>query len=104
MATNYITVKGYIKNGELHVNLPKNVADGEIQIELPVETDKHTFTDDQPLTDEEIDALMKPDPKQGSEIVKNPAIGSWAHKGITDSVKWVAEQRRKRREKRGWSI
>ncbi len=102
MATNTVTVKGYIKNGKINVDLPENVVDGEIIIEIPVETASPVPQNDQPLTDEEIDALMKPNPKPGSEIVKNPAIGSWAHKGITDSVEWVAEQRRKRREKIGW--
>lgn len=102
MATNTIMIKGYIKNGKITVDLPENVVDGEVIIEIPVETDPSMLENDQPLTDDEIDALMKPNPKPGSEIVKNPAIGSWANKGITDSVEWVAEQRRKRRENTGW--
>ncbi len=102
MAINYIAVKGYIKDGELHVELPNNVIDGEIEVKIPVVDDLDDSTYAPPLTDEEIDALMKPNPKTGAEIAKNPAIGSWANKGITNSVEWVAEQRHKRRDKTGW--
>jgi hypothetical protein len=102
MATNTITVKGYIKDGKITVDLPENVVDGEVIIEIPVETDKPLPQNDQPLTDEEIDALMKPNPKTGAEIIALGHTGGWEHKGITDSVEWVLEQRRKHREKRGW--
>jgi hypothetical protein len=98
MVTDYITVKGYIKGGELKVDLPENVLDGEVEVKVIV-ANKEATIDDQPLTDEEIDALMRPNPKTGAEIVKNPAIGSWAHKDITDSVEFIKELRRKRREK-----
>jgi len=107
MATYYVTVKGYIKDGELKIDLPENVADGEIEVKVPLVTEQPATSepadeDERPLTDEEIEELMRPEPKTGAEIAKNPAIGSWAHKGITDSVEWVLEQRRKRRERRGW--
>ena len=34
MATNYITVKGVIENGELKVDLPENVQDGEVEVTI----------------------------------------------------------------------
>jgi hypothetical protein len=105
MAVNYVVVKGYIKDGKLNVDLPDNVADGEVEVTLPIAeeaSDAHSVAGDvKPLTDEEIAALMKPNPKTGAEIANNPAIGAWANYGITDSVEWIEEQRRKRREKRG---
>jgi hypothetical protein len=89
------------KDGELKVDLPENVVDGEVEVKVIIASEETPAPaiDDQPLTDEEIDALMQPNPKTGAEIVKNPAVGSWAHKGITDSVEFIKELRRKRRKK-----
>ena len=101
MATNYITIKGYIRDGKIEVDLPENVVDGEVSLEVPITANAPDSTDHQPLTDEEIDALMHPNPKTGAEIAKS-SIGSWEHKGITDSVEWIAEQRRQRRKNIGW--
>jgi len=105
MATNYITVKGYIRNGELIVDLPENVSDGEVEVTIPVSDGDHlslSQEEEQPLSDEEIDKLMQPEPKTGAEIIAAGHTGGWEHKGITDSVEWIKERRRKRREKRGW--
>ena len=41
-------------------------------------------------------------PKTGKEIVEQGLIGGWEHKGITDSVEWVEEQRRKIKERNRW--
>lgn len=104
MAVNYVVVKGYIKDGKLEIDLPDNVTDGEVEVTLPVRQEKvsSAMQDETPLTDEEIEAFMRPNPKTGAEIAKNPSIGAWADYGITDSVEWINEQRRKQREKRGW--
>lgn len=104
MATNYITVKGYIRNGKIEIDLPENVTDGVVKVQIPVEGENPSapIVDDSPLTDEEIENMINPNPKSGAEIVALGHTGGWEHKGITDSVEWVAEQRRKRREKRGW--
>jgi hypothetical protein len=104
MATNYITVKGYIRNGKIEVDLPENVTDGEVELFVPVESHAQLTADmdNSPLTDEEIENMINPNPKSGAEIVALGHTGGWENKGITDSVEWVAEQRRKRREKRGW--
>ncbi len=100
MATHYITIKGYIENGELKVDLPENVADGEVEVKIAVEDISANV--DEPLTDEQIDALMRPSPKTGAEIIAAGHTGGWEHKGITDSVEWLQNRRRQRREKRGW--
>lgn len=103
MTTNYVIVKGYIKDGQVQIDLPENVTDGEIEVRVPVETESEALSQETlSLTDDELDALMKPNPKTGAEIIALGHTGGWKDKGITDSVEWVLEQRRKRREKRGW--
>ncbi len=105
MAANYVTIKGYIKDGELMLDLPENVQDGEVEVRVIVEAelDASPVPDDRPLTNAEIDEFLRRKPgKTGAEIVAAGLLGGWEHKGITDSVEWVKEQRRKRREKRGW--
>jgi hypothetical protein len=97
MAMNYVTIKGYIRNGKLDVELPENVEDGEVEIKIPVPE-----LDEEPLTDAEIEDMLRPEPKSGAEIVELGHTGGWEHKGIKDGVEWIEDQRRKRREKRGW--
>ena len=102
MAVNYITLKGYVRNGKLEVELPENVTEGEAEIIVPVaaepDYEKPILGDEPPLTDEEIDDLLRRKPGMtGAEIVAAGLTGTWKHKGIEDSVTWVKEQRRKRR-------
>ena len=47
-------------------------------------------------TPEELERAVKVEPMTGSEIVKAGLTGGWEGLGITDSVEWVEEQRRKR--------
>jgi hypothetical protein len=103
MTTHYVTVKGRIHDGQLHIALPDNVTDGEVEVLVPITADTTAVSaDERPLTDDEIEALMQPNPKSGAEIIALGHTGGWEHKGIEDSVAWVKEQRRKRREKRAW--
>ena len=103
MTTNDVMIKGYIRNGELVIDLPKDVLDGEIEVRVTVKKPVDSTPDAEPLwTDAELAALIRPEPKTGAEIVALGHTGGWEHKGITDSVAWVQEQRRKRRERRGW--
>jgi hypothetical protein len=51
-------------------------------------------------TQEELERAVRIEPMSGSEMVKAGLTGGWEHLGITDSVEWVEEQRRKRRERR----
>jgi hypothetical protein len=86
------------ENREVTIKLPDDFPVGEARITIAAESES-----DAPLTDEEIQEFLRRKPgKTGAEIAQNPAIGSWAHKGITDSVEWVKELRRKRREKLEW--
>ena len=55
-----------------------------------------------PWTDEEIAAMMTAHPMTGAEIVAAGLTGGWADMGITDGAEWVNEQKRKRKETRGW--
>ena len=54
------------------------------------------------FTEEEIKELLTFIPTSGAEIAAMGLIGGWEHKGITDSVEWVNEQRRQRRERNKW--
>jgi hypothetical protein len=99
MVTIHLT--GHVTDdGELVFDPPKNLPPGEVQI--TIEVPREPMGEDQGFTDEEIKELLTFTPKTGKEIVENGIIGGWEHKGITDSVEWVEEQRRKRREHRHW--
>jgi hypothetical protein len=107
MAVNYVTIRGYIKDGELQVELPENVTDGEVELRVAVEeslTQKlpSEFTDEvQSMTDEELEGLLKFEGRTLGEIIESEYIGSWADMGITDSAAWIEEQRRKMWAERG---
>jgi hypothetical protein len=104
MTTTYITIKGTIKNGELKIDLPKNVIDGEIEVKLAVVQDEIPW-EDRPWTDEELEELLRPEsPMTGAEIVAAGLTGGWEHLGIEDSVEWLNEQKRKRNQKRKWQM
>jgi plasmid stabilization system protein ParE len=54
------------------------------------------------IFDDEIRELVKnlgQHPASGPEIVAEGLTGAWADQGIEDSVAWLAELRRKRRDK-----
>lgn len=80
MATNYITIKGYVRDGKIEADLPENVIDGEAEITIVVKNEES-----EPLT--------------GAEIVARGLTGGWKDLGIEDSVAWVKEQKRKPRER-----
>ena len=94
-------------DGELLFDPPKNLPPGEVQItiEVPSEAAAEASVaadDDQDFTDEEIKEFLTFKPKTGKEIVEEGLIGGWEDMGITDSVAWVEEQRRKQRERNRW--
>lgn len=94
-----IRLKGYItETGSIEVEIPKDFPAGEVMLTIEAVAPD----EEQPLTDAEIQELMRPNPKTGAEIVALGHTGGWEHKEITDSVEWIAEQRRKRREQRKW--
>jgi len=79
--------------GELKLELPSGLPAGEvwITIEIPEEP---------AWTEDELKRALQITPMTGAEIVAAGLTGGWEDMGITDSVAWVAEQRRKRRERR----
>ncbi len=108
-----ITINGYMtETGKLVFDLPDDLPGDEfelvIKVSRKISQDKITEIpvaiedDEPPLTDEDIAEMMRPEPKSGAEIIALGHTGGWEHKGITDSVEWVKEQRRKRRERLGW--
>jgi hypothetical protein len=74
------------EDGKIEIELPEGWQAGDIRVEIPIEP---TWTDEE---------MLKPDPKPASEIV----TGGWEDMGIEDSVAFVEEMRRKRREKNQW--
>lgn len=64
---------------------------------IPVSTPD---ADDEPLwTETELEAMLKTEPLTGAEIVEGGFVGGWEHRGIHDSVEFLEQLRRKRREK-----
>jgi len=88
----------------LIIELPDEVAQNNITlVKVSNGNASDTIADDEiAWTDEEIAEMLQPDPKTGAEIVALGHTGGWEHLGIEDSVEWLQEQRRKRREARGW--
>jgi hypothetical protein len=86
--------------GELVFDAPKNLPPGEAKITIEVPANAAPLEQD--FTDEEIKEMLTFTPKSGKEIVEQGLVGGWEDMGITDSVAWVEEQRRKRRERNRW--
>jgi hypothetical protein len=82
------------EDGHLKVELPDGLPVGKVQIALEIP--------ETPWTDEELAALMKPEPMTGAEIVAAGLTGGWRDLDIPDGATWVEEQRRKRKERRNW--
>jgi hypothetical protein len=97
MATIHLTGR-VTDEGELVFDAPKNLPPGEVQITIEVSGEAAPLEQD--FTDEEIKELLTFRPKSGKEIVESGLAGGWEDMGITDSVEWVEEQRRKQWERR----
>ena len=91
-----IRLKGILtETGEIKVDLPENWQPGEIEVLIP--TEEMEWTEEELA---ELEELMKPEPVPASQIVTAEEIGSWSD--IEDSVAFVEELRRKRRERNQW--
>jgi hypothetical protein len=99
MATIHLTGR-VTDEGELMFEAPKNLPPGEARI--TIEVSGETTPLEQDFTDEEIKELLTFTPKSGKEVVELGLTGGWKDMGITDSVAWVEEQRRKEEEDRRW--
>ncbi|MEL6404094.1 MAG: hypothetical protein AAFR81_07005 [Chloroflexota bacterium] len=85
-----IAIKGTLNpDGTIHVDLPEGWQPGEVTVEIAIEP---TYTE------EELDELLKPNPRPASEI----ETGGWEDLEIQDGAEWVENQRRKRREQNKW--
>ena len=77
-------IKGYItKTGELQVELPEGLPSGEVTvtIEAVILPEDETPAEIPPTwTDQEIEAMLQPNPKSGAEIVASGHTGGWEHK------------------------
>jgi len=85
MAVNYVTIKGYVRDGKLEVDLPENVTEGEVEIIVPV------AAEDDDLTPEELQEYLNFKGLPFGEI----ETGGWEDRGIEDSVQFVQELRHK---------
>lgn len=95
MATNYVTVKGYIKNGKLEVDLPENVEDCEVEVTVAVVAEA-----EETLSPEE---MLQFEGKTLGEILDSRLVGTWSDRDdITDSGTFVEELRRKEVERYKW--
>jgi hypothetical protein len=88
-----VIVRGILtEDGKIMLDLPENWRPGEIAVEISVGA---VWTEAELAR---LSELMKSDPKPASEI----QTGGWEEMGIVDSVAFVEEMRRKRREKSKW--
>ena len=83
-------------SGNLDFEMPQDLPDEDFELILDVSRDDAA---------EETELLIeqkRPEPLTGAEIVAQGFIGGWEHRGIEDSVAWLEEQKRKRRERHKW--
>lgn len=83
------------EEGALEIKLPEGLPAGEARITIEI-------SPGEVWTQEELERAVRIEPMSGSEMVQAGLTGGWDALGITDSVEWVEEQRRKRRDQRAW--
>lgn len=97
MAT--IRLKGQItEDGRLEVELPDGLESGNVNV--IIETSSSSPTTGPTWTDEEIEELMRIEPKSGADIVAGLGAG-WESLTVSGSD-WVEQLRRRRREQSQW--
>ena len=101
MATNYITIKGVIENGELKVELPDNVVDGEVEVTIPISDEDELPWEERAWTEAELTDMLNFEGKSLGDI----ETGGWENLGITDSLEFVEDVRRKEEERHSkWTL
>lgn len=83
------------ESGELQCDLPTGLPPGEARITIEIGRESEGEPRDQKNP-------LQVVPMTGAELVNAGLLGGWEDLGITDSSEWVEEQRRLRRERRGW--
>lgn len=58
--------------------------------------------DDEVWSEDELAEMLRVEPLTGKEIVEAGLTGGWRDLDIAEGAEWVAQQRRKRRERRQW--
>jgi hypothetical protein len=53
-------------------------------------------------TQEEIEAVINPQPKTGAEIIAAGLTGTWQHLSEQDTVEWLNARKSERRQRRQW--
>lgn len=87
------------KEGKIEIELPKGWQEGNIRVEITLEKEQQDIPwEEQPWTNEELDAALQFKGQTLGEILESGLIGTGADWDIGDSAEWVAEQRRKRVE------
>jgi hypothetical protein len=93
------------EQGKLEVELPEGLPPSTVEVTLEILGDKDPNAwENQPWTDEELEVLLKPNPKTGAEIaawLMQEGETGWEHINMTGE-EWVEEQRRKDRERSKW--
>jgi hypothetical protein len=89
--------------GQLEVTLPAGLPPGKARVTVEIASSE-IAVDDEAWSDEELDELLRDKhPMTGKEIIESGLlIGGLENEGITDSVAWVEEQRRKRSDQFRW--
>jgi hypothetical protein len=95
MMASIIIIGRITEDGRIEAELPDGWKPSQVEIKIDLEAESV-------WTDEELDELLKSEPQTGAEIAQAAEIGAWADMGIEDSVAFVEEMRRKRREKNQW--
>ena len=102
-----IQLTGKINNrGQLELELPEGLPSGKVHVTLEITPAVDDLTwEERPWTDEELEALLKVEPKTGMEIAAEIQAGmlgdGWSHIKVS-GAEWVEEQRRKWQERSKW--
>jgi len=106
-----IELYGHINQaGKLEVDLPDGLPEGDVKVIMEVSTETGTDGEipweQRPWTEQEIQKALTFHPAQSAaEIIAalDDTSGWWEQQGITDSVAWLEELRRKEEaERRQW--
>jgi hypothetical protein len=94
-----IEVRGRInEHGQLEIELPEGLPPGEVRVLI----ERAEGEDLPPLTEAEIDELLRTHPMTGAAIVAAGLTGGWRDLGISSGETWVEAQRTRRKDRWAW--
>jgi hypothetical protein len=94
------------EDGKLVIQLPPDAPRGTVKVTVEPYAEPELTPEQEAALDSELEELLKPENLRGQgltagEIARSPEIGMWKDRPETqDSVAWVEQMRRQRREKR----